>query len=283
MFWALLAAFALVLFAVPSAFAAEAGDLSLTIVYDNHSFNKELQTDWGFACFITGTEKTILFDTGTKASILLGNMEKLGIDPQSVELMAFSHLHGDHTAAALDFWKENSNVTVYVPKSWSESVREKIKNTVATCVEFDKPVQLCERVHSTEDMGTGSRQSGTAFGVSAKGELREQALVIETEKGLVVVTGCAHPGILKIVRRAKEIFNEDIYLVMGGFHLLRMSNQAIKDLIAEMKNEGVKKVAPTHCTGDLAISLFKEEYGENFIAAGVGKEIKIEGAFTAPE
>jgi 7,8-dihydropterin-6-yl-methyl-4-(beta-D-ribofuranosyl)aminobenzene 5'-phosphate synthase len=95
----------------------------------------------------------------------------------------------------------------------------------------------------------------------------------------VVITGCAHPGIVNIVKKAKGMLKTDVYLAIGGFHLGGMSSPGIEEIVNEMRREGVKNVAPCHCSGDLARKLFKEAYGENFILAGVGKRIKIKDAF----
>jgi 7,8-dihydropterin-6-yl-methyl-4-(beta-D-ribofuranosyl)aminobenzene 5'-phosphate synthase len=103
----------------------------------------------------------------------------------------------------------------------------------------------------------------------------EESLALDTPQGLIVVTGCAHPGIVDIVRRSMELVPGEIHLVMGGFHLGRLPREDVLDIIEEFKSMGVKKVAPTHCTGDMAIRLFREAYGEDFIEAGCGAVIEI--------
>ena len=108
------------------------------------------------------------------------------------------------------------------------------------------------------------------------GSIREQALVIRTSKELVVVTGCAHPGIVQIVEKAQEMFDGPVYLVMGGFHLGDKSDRQLKGIINAFRDLGVQKVAPYHCTGDKAIARFKAEYGEDFIQAGAGNVIVVE-------
>jgi len=253
----------ILLFCFVSVYALDEGDLAITVLYDNYPFNKELAIGWGFSCIIEGTEKTILFDIGS--SVVPTHMEKLGIKPESVDVVMFSHNHPDHTNGMFAFLKEHSKVTVYVLHSFPEPFKNNVKDTGAECVDVQEPVEICQNTQSTGELTTG---------------VREQALAIKTAKGLVVITGCAHPGIVNIVKKAKEVFHEDdVYLVMGGFHLPQMSNQQIKNIISQLQDENVKKVAPTHCTGDPAIALFKEEYGDDFIAVGVGKKITIEDAF----
>jgi 7,8-dihydropterin-6-yl-methyl-4-(beta-D-ribofuranosyl)aminobenzene 5'-phosphate synthase len=117
---------------------------------------------------------------------------------------------------------------------------------------------IIEGVHSTGELGTG---------------IIEQSLVLETSKGLVVITGCAHPGIVNIVRRAKELYDHEIYLAMGGFHLGGKSRGELRNIIAELRQLEVRKVAPRHCTGEQATNMFAGEWGDNFIINGVGKVI----------
>jgi len=95
-------------------------------------------------------------------------------------------------------------------------------------------------------------------------------LIIDSRKGLIIITGCAHPGIVNIVKKAKELIKRDkVYLVLGGFHHPSLS------CIKEFKELQVEKVAPSHCTGDLVREAFRKEYKENFIESGVGKIIEI--------
>jgi 7,8-dihydropterin-6-yl-methyl-4-(beta-D-ribofuranosyl)aminobenzene 5'-phosphate synthase len=107
--------------------------------------------------------------------------------------------------------------------------------------------------------------------------IQEQALVLHTSLGLILITGCAHPGILKMTERAQSIFDEPIYLVMGGFHLRSKSPVQIKSILSEFRQLGVERVAPSHCTGEGAIALFEKEYGEDFIRIGAGKILTLEG------
>jgi len=99
---------------------------------------------------------------------------------------------------------------------------------------------------------------------------------INTRKGLVVITGCAHPGIVDIVRRAKEIIKTNVYLVMGGFHLKGMSERQIDGIVEGFKREGVEKVGACHCSGDLARKIFEKAYHKDSIRVGVGKIIEID-------
>ena len=238
----------------------EGSEITITILYDNYPYEQGLKTDWGFSCIIKGTEKTILFDTGTKSDILFHNVKSLNVNLENVELVPLSHYHGDHTGGLFAFLKENKKVTVYVPHSFSNTFKKRVEDSGAKVVSVSEPVEICNKVHLTGEM---------------IGPANEQALILDTSKGLIVITGCAHPGIVGLIRRAKEVVNKNIYLVFGGFHLLDKSDAELKEIISQFRELGVQKVGATHCTGDRAIELFKQAYKEDFIRMGLGKVIQI--------
>lgn len=239
-------------------------DLSLTIVYDNNPHDDRLETRWGFSCYIKGAEKTILFDVGGEGSVLVSNMEKLKIDPKTVNAIVLSHIHYDHIGGLSHFLKKNATVTVYMPQSLPQSVKDTVRLAGARLADVHKPIKICKDVYSTGELGTF---------------IKEESLIVKTSKGLIVITGCAHPGVVNIVKRAKEILKSDVYLVLGGFHLCWMSLSKVKRIINGVKKEGVKKVAPCHCSGDLARKQFEKAYGKDFILVGAGKTITIKDAF----
>jgi len=103
----------------------------------------------------------------------------------------------------------------------------------------------------------------------------EQSLVVKTVNGLTVITGCAHPGIIKILEVVKKNFDEYIYMVMGGFHLKNKEESDIVSIIKRFKEMKIKKVAPMHCTGDRAVKLFAKEYGDNFIEVRAAPVIEV--------
>jgi 7,8-dihydropterin-6-yl-methyl-4-(beta-D-ribofuranosyl)aminobenzene 5'-phosphate synthase len=233
-----------------------AKDLDLTIVYDNNAYNDKLETRWGFSCLIEGLEKTILFDVGGEGSILLKNMEKLKIEAKTIDIIILSHIHHDHIGGLSDFLRENPLVTVYMPKSLPQSVKDKVRHAGAKLVEVHSSIEICKNAYSTGELGAW---------------IKEESLIITTSKGLVIITGCAHPGIVNIVEKAKEIFkinaspvrnvvrkndthkdileqkreiSDRVYLVLGGFHLCWMNAWNIKEIVNGIKKEKVEKVAP---------------------------------------
>jgi 7,8-dihydropterin-6-yl-methyl-4-(beta-D-ribofuranosyl)aminobenzene 5'-phosphate synthase len=93
---------------------------------------------------------------------------------------------------------------------------------------------------------------------------------------MVIITGCAHPGIVQMVEQAIRLTGDPVYLVVGGFHLGQTSQSRITGIVESFKEMGVEKVAPSHCTGNQAIEMFREAYGDAFIDAGAGCVILIE-------
>jgi 7,8-dihydropterin-6-yl-methyl-4-(beta-D-ribofuranosyl)aminobenzene 5'-phosphate synthase len=238
-----------------------ANRVTLTTVYDNYSHNPQLGTGWGFACVIEADEHVILFDTGASGGLLLANMEKLKISPSRVEAVVLSHVHGDHTGGLLEFLEKNPRVTVWIPRSFPDAIREEIRHRGTEYVDVSGPDTIFPSVFTTGELGTG---------------IKEQALLLRTARGQVVLTGCAHPGIVEMVKAAKIQTGEDIYLVIGGFHLGGASESEVISIINSLKALGVKKAAPCHCSGQRTRELFEQHYGNEYIANGVGKVIVIE-------
>lgn len=236
--------------------------LILTTVYDNNQFDPNLKTGWGFSCLAKLENKDILFDTGADSPTLLSNMEKLGIKPEGIDIVVLSHIHSDHVGGLWGLLERNGEVKVYIPASFPDSFREKVKSYGAAYQDVKGATQIEGGIYSTGELSA-------SFGIE------EQALVIKTEKGLVVLTGCAHPGVVNMVRKAKEMFDEEIYLVMGGFHLGGAGDSRLLDTIGDFQELGVQKAAPCHCSGDRCRELFQQEYRENYIENGVGKVIEI--------
>ncbi len=211
--------------------------MRITIVFDNEVWTEGLRAVWGFACLVEAYGKKILFDTGSNGTILLENMKKLNIDPTTIDLIFISHAHGDHTGGLRDILRIHQ-VPVYVPNSYSIHMKGieiiKVKDTL----------KISENIFST-------------------GELKgiEQSLMINTEKGIVVIVGCSHPGVNVILNVVSQ-FGKIIALI-GGLHGFSRFN-----LINELHY-----ICPAHCTQHkLKIEAL---YPLKYIKGGVGRVITL--------
>jgi len=238
--------------------AEEADSVSVTILYDNYLYQENLQTDWGFSCLIEGLEKTILFDTGTHGDILAANAEKLGVDFGKVDAVVISHNHRDHFGGLETFLAINNQVDVFLLTDFTEALSPVVQDAGAKVRSISAPTEICKGVWLTGEMGD---------------RIREQSLVLQTGEGLVVITGCAHPGVIRIIEKAKEILPEEVYAVLGGFHLLQNTREQVAEKIGMFRQLGVRHAGPSHCTGESAIEQFHDAYGDRFIRLGAGRTL----------
>jgi 7,8-dihydropterin-6-yl-methyl-4-(beta-D-ribofuranosyl)aminobenzene 5'-phosphate synthase len=221
-----------------------------------------LSTSWGFSALVENQDNRLLFDTGGDGKILMENMRLLGIDPTRIEGVMLSHAHDDHTGGVTAFLTPGVKPLVYLLPSFPVTIKRQIEQYTQV-IEVSPGQSLGEGYWTTGDMG---------------GAIPEQALVIHTELGLVIITGCAHPGIVAILERAREMFAEPIHLVLGGFHLGGKSEAELESIVSDFRRLNVQQVAPCHCTGDQAISKFAQEYALNFLQVGVGLVIKLDAS-----
>ena len=200
--------------------------MKITIVYDNEA-NSGFKSGWGFSCLIE-TEEKVLFDTGNSGENLIYNLRQLNIQPENIAAVVISHNHWDHTGGLKEFSKLNNSAEVFQPKS------------------FSKPTEISPGVHSTGALGTF---------------IKEQSLVVNTEKGNLVITGCAHTGLGKIIDKANQLGK--IYGVLGGFHGFSKLE----------KLQGIKLIAPCHCTK--YTQQIRTEYPVEFVDMRAGSILEI--------
>jgi 7,8-dihydropterin-6-yl-methyl-4-(beta-D-ribofuranosyl)aminobenzene 5'-phosphate synthase len=246
----------------PPAVSQPPGQVQITIVYDNTAVEPGLEAEWGFAAWIDYGDQDILFDTGPGGPALLGNLVQLGLDPAEIDVVVLSHEHGDHTGGMMTLLQTGVRPAVYAPSAFGSSYK-RLLGERAELVEVTGPVEILPGLHTTGELWTTLR--------GQEGALAEQALVIETSEGSVVITGCAHPGIVPIVRAARQVVPGDVALVMGGFHLMDKTDRAVDAVAASFRDLGVSQISPTHCTGEQAIARLAAAYGDDYIEGGAGR------------
>jgi 7,8-dihydropterin-6-yl-methyl-4-(beta-D-ribofuranosyl)aminobenzene 5'-phosphate synthase len=234
--------------------------LRITVVYDNNRGALGISPDWGFSCLITGTPQPLLFDTGGSGTTLLANMRRLGIAPGEIQVVFLSHFHGDHTGGLARLLEKNSRATVCYPASFPGKFREALRRAGIKTLAVRTATKIDDGVYSTGELGTW---------------IKEQSLMIPTEKGTVLITGCAHLGIVNIVAAAKAILASDVYFVMGGFHLGGLGENEVVEIINDFKKLNVTSVGPCHCSGDTARRLFKNAYDRYYVDIGAGSVINL--------
>ena len=234
-------------------------DVHVTIIYDNYQANTDLDTDWGFACLVEYQGEQLLFDAGRDPELYKKNVSLLDIHPEEIPSLFISHEHGDHTAGIPWVIEINPSAKCYLPASYAEQL--KANGTLPPNSKgLANPTHLYGSFYSTGD-------DFASF--------KEQGLVIKTENGGVLITGCGHPGAVAMVGVAEKELGIKIHTVIGGLHLMSTSGEDLELIAAKLKEMGVKQICPTHCTGDKSIATFKASFGDGYIMGGTGKEIVI--------
>ncbi len=234
--------------------------LKITTIYDNREYDPRLRIGWGFSCLVELGEEKVLFDTGADWLVEKFNLDRLGIDPRQIGTIFLSHAHCDHMGGLTGLLKEARQAKVYLGRSFPQNIKDAVARFGVETVEVTGPQKLREGLYSTGEL---------------PGLIAEQSLVLRARTGLILITGCAHPGIVEIVRAVREQLGEAAQMILGGLHLGELPSSEIMEIITELGNSGVEKVAPCHCSGERALELFQEAYGKGFIAIGVGKVIEL--------
>jgi 7,8-dihydropterin-6-yl-methyl-4-(beta-D-ribofuranosyl)aminobenzene 5'-phosphate synthase len=216
----------------------------------------------GFSCLVDGK---VLFDAGEDAESILINASRMKVNLSKIEAVVISHDHWDHMGALWEILKKKK-LKVYACPKFSDEFKSCVKELGGKLVIADKFTKVANSIYVTGPIGAKYKGS----------YISEQALVVRGKKGVSVITGCAHPGITRIVKNVKRMEKaESLYLVFGGFHLVDMDREKIDKIISEFREIGVEKVGPSHCTGDKAIRIFRGRYGKNFVEARAGSVIEL--------
>jgi len=234
--------------------------LHITIIYDNYQADPRLQTDWGFACIVEYQGEQLLFDAGAKEDLYKKNVQLMGVKPEVIPTLFISHWHGDHTAGIPWLTGVNPSINCYLPASFFDQLKAG-SQLPPNSTSVNNPIHMYGPFYST----------GEEFEA-----FREQGLVVKTESGGVLITGCGHPGIADMVAKAENELGIQIHTVVGGLHLMNKSTGEMQQIATDLMEMGVRQICPTHCTGDRSIALLKASFGDGYIPGGTGKEIIIQ-------
>jgi 7,8-dihydropterin-6-yl-methyl-4-(beta-D-ribofuranosyl)aminobenzene 5'-phosphate synthase len=286
----LIAACSVVLF--PGRAMAQGNDPArITILYDAFGKPSAMTKDWGFSAFIEYGGKRILFDTGNNADIFEHNVKVKGVDLTRLDFAVVSHRHGDHMAGLSYLLKVNQNVKIYTPKENFGLFGAELPGTFYRRNESLPPEMRYYNGNPPKVMHFGTPWPQANFArvtktvqvapgfylIMLKGpwgvdlDVMEISLAIDTPQGIVLIVGCSHPTIEKIVATAQQTINKPIHLVLGGTHLLPAKDEQIRKIAKALRDDWkVAWIAPDHCTGEPAFAILRETFGSRYLYAGVG-------------
>jgi 7,8-dihydropterin-6-yl-methyl-4-(beta-D-ribofuranosyl)aminobenzene 5'-phosphate synthase len=262
----------------------------LTVLYDAFGKTSEMKKDWGYAALIEVGGRRILFDTGNDPEIFANNVKAKGVDLTTIDFVVMSHRHSDHMGGLSHVLAVNPKVKIYAPKegfgiygsSLPSSFYRKSEALPAEMRYFDGsppetmkfgtawPGANFELIDKTTEIAPGIYLIALVSDKPGTLELKELSLAIDTPDGIVLVVGCSHPGINKIVE-ATSVINRRIHLIAGGLHLVVTPDAEIAALIRSLHDVyHVEWVAPGHCTGEPAFVALQQAYGDHYLYAGLG-------------
>ncbi|MGB8605367.1 MBL fold metallo-hydrolase [Bradyrhizobium sp.] len=258
--------------------------------------------DWGFSALVEVAGKRILFDTGNDADIFAANVKAKGVDLKNLDFVVLSHRHSDHMAGLNFVLSVNPAVKIYAPKegfgiygsSLPSSFYRKDETLPSEMRYYGgAPPEIMkfgaawhgakfELIEKTTEIAPGITLIALVSDAPGTKELKELSLAVNTPEGLVLVVGCSHPGIERIVEAAASI-NPKIHLISGGFHLVVASDDVIAKAVTALKDTfKVESIAPGHCTGEPTFAALKKAFGDQYLYAGLGTTLPL-GAKTGSD
>ena len=281
--------------------------IRLTTLSENSAGRPGLAAEWGLSFFIEADGRKILFDTGA-SDIILRNADRLGLRIPAATPIVLSHAHADHTGGLEPVLKRIGKTRIIAhPAVWEKKfVRRPGEDSAAEIgipyersalerlgADFQlsaKPVRLSENIWATGEipMVTDFESIEPIFHVLENGAFRpdsipdDQALVIRSPKGLVIVLGCAHRGLINTIRHARNITGEPrVHTIVGGTHLFPKTDAQKQKAIATLREIKVHKIGVSHCTGFDASMKLAREFGDDFFFNNAGSVYTLDQPETA--
>lgn len=269
-----------------------------------NSENPNLQAKHGVSFLVTVTigdkRVTVLMDTGPSPTALLNNIKVLGVNLKDVDAVVLSHGHYDHTGGLIEALKgmEKRVLVVGHPLLFDPKLkvmpslssigapfnRSDVESAGGLPILATNPVKIAEGVTTTGEVPRTTsfekvRGFWTVNSSSFKKDLMidDQALVLDVEgKGLAVISGCAHSGIVNTIQYAQKIMQKQrVYAVMGGFHLMSSDDKTIQATVDALKSFNPEIVAPCHCTGKKATKKIQEAFKDNCYLVCTGSTVEL--------
>ncbi len=277
--------------------SAQDSPARVTIIYDAFGKVPGLKHGWGYSALVEYGGKRILFDTGGDENDFAANVKSLGLDLSRLDFVVITHRHGDHTSGLRHVLRLNPNVQIYAPveSGFNTPLSPALAKLVKRRVESAPDDMHYYDGKYPEPMTSGSNWYGAKFAhirtptevlpgfwlfstvsdVTGTKEMNEISMAIKTPQGMVVIVGCSHPGIEKILEAATKI-DPHVYSVFGGFHLVDIPDADVTNIVTRFRDKWkFERVAAGHCAGEFAFSEFNRVYGPKFDHAGVGKVIPL--------
>jgi 7,8-dihydropterin-6-yl-methyl-4-(beta-D-ribofuranosyl)aminobenzene 5'-phosphate synthase len=273
-------------------------EIRITTLSENTA-NYGYLAEWGLSILVEVDGLKVLMDTGQSFSAI-HNAQLMGIDLTTINRIVLSHGHADHTGGLRELLRVRGEVEIVAhPDIWASKytrrdgqaqeqfigipfTREELENLGAQFKLTKEPVYISSNVITTGEipMVTSYEKIENNLFIKESGVLRQdpmaddQALIIKADFGLVIISGCAHHGIINTIRHAQKLTgNNCVYAVIGGTHLFRASEERIENTISELRQIGVKKLGVSHCTGFHASVRLAQKFGDIFFLNNAGKSI----------
>lgn len=218
--------------------------------------------NWGVS-FLLGRDT--LFDTFGKSERFMQNLRAFGVNISQIKHIVISHDDWDHTAGLDSILMMNKHVEVCFCPHANARLKDTVVAAGAQMSEARELIEIREEIYTT----------GEARAESDGRIIYEQSLFIRTSNGTTLVTGCAHPGIAAILEDLYAQAGIRPYCVIGGFHMKNASRDEIRKTVLRLKELGVIKMCPLHCTGAAAVSCIQDVFGKGYIRLREGESIEV--------